>query len=111
MSDLPLEVTCGDTKRRLDAGEELMLLDCREENEFAIGVIAGAVLLPMSQLQARVGELAPHRDAPIVVYCHHGMRSAQVANWLRAQGFSAVQSMAGGIDQWSEAIDPGVPRY
>ncbi|TWT76865.1 putative adenylyltransferase/sulfurtransferase MoeZ [Posidoniimonas polymericola] len=111
MSDLPLEVTCGETKRRLDAGEELVLLDCREESEFAIGVIDGATLLPMSGIQARVGELDPHRDTPVVVYCHHGMRSAQVANWLRSQGFTAAQSMAGGIDQWAVEIDPGVPRY
>jgi len=50
-------------------------------------------------------------DAPIVVICHHGMRSLQVVNWLREQGINHCASMAGGIDRWSREIDPSVPRY
>jgi adenylyltransferase/sulfurtransferase len=65
----------------------------------------------MSQLAARVAELEAFRTRPLVVHCHHGGRSLRVANWLREQGFSQAQSMAGGIDQWSLEIDPTVPRY
>ena len=65
----------------------------------------------MSELQERAAKLDAHRERSIVVYCHHGMRSLQVAMWLRAQGLADVQSMAGGIDQWSQTVDPSVPRY
>ncbi|TWT37499.1 putative adenylyltransferase/sulfurtransferase MoeZ [Posidoniimonas corsicana] len=111
MSDLPLEISCAETKQKLDAGDAFVLLDCREQSEFEIATIDGATLLPMSEIQARVGELEPKQGEPIVVYCHHGGRSAQVANWLRAQGYAQAQSMAGGIDQWATDIEPGMPRY
>jgi len=65
----------------------------------------------MSQLAARVAELEPLRGRPIVVHCHHGGRSLKVAHWLRGQGFVNAQSMAGGIDQWSQEIDRAIPRY
>ncbi len=65
----------------------------------------------MSELPARVGELAETLSKPLVVHCHHGGRSLRVANWLRTQGFPQAQSLAGGIDQWSLEIDPTVPRY
>ena len=71
----------------------------------------GVTLLPMSELANRVAELEPHRDGEIVVHCHHGGRSLRVAMWLRNQGFARVSSLAGGIDLWSQQIDPGVPRY
>jgi rhodanese-related sulfurtransferase len=111
VSENLLEITCTETKRLLDTREDLVLLDCRETVEHEIGVIAGAQLLPMSELENRRTELDDKRDAHLVVYCHHGMRSAQVAAWLRQQGFQQAQSMAGGIDQWSVQIDPTVPRY
>ena len=111
MSDVLLEITCSEVKRLLDGENEVLLLDCRESVEHEIAVIAGARLLPMSELAARYTELADERSARLVVYCHHGMRSAQVASWLRQQGFETAQSMAGGIDQWSVEIDPTIPRY
>ncbi len=73
--------------------------------------IAGAKLIPMSELAARVAELSPRRDRRIVVYCHHGGRSLRVANWLRGQGFDQTQSMAGGIDDWAVEIDRSLARY
>lgn len=108
---LPLEIDCQSVKSRLDRGDDFLLLDCREPNEHATAHIAQATLLPMKELAARVAELEPYRDKPIVVHCHHGGRSLRVTNWLREQGFARVQSLAGGIDQWSLAIDPQVPRY
>lgn len=112
MSNLPLEISVGEVKAMLDAGDDFLLLDCREESEYAIVKIADTELLPMSQIQARVGELMDHRDKRVVIHCHHGGRSAQVATWLReSHGFSQAQSMAGGVDSWAVEIEPGLPRY
>jgi rhodanese-related sulfurtransferase len=113
MSDgtLPLEVDCQTVHQMITQGASFLFLDCREQDEYEIARIEGAVLLPMSELQLRVEELESSRDARIVVHCHHGGRSLRVANWLRAQGFPNAQSMAGGIDAWSLEIDPDVPRY
>jgi len=107
----PIEIDCRTVKARLDAGESLVLLDCRESNEHEFVHLEGSRLLPMSELLLRVGELEAERNVEIVVYCHHGVRSRQVANWLRAQGFSHVRSLSGGIDRWSQEIDPTLPRY
>jgi rhodanese-related sulfurtransferase len=109
--DVPLEVDCIAVKARLDAGDDFLLLDCREQDEHDLVHIRAAMLLPMSQLLARADELNAHRGRDIVVHCHHGGRSLRVAQWLRDQGFSTAQSMAGGIDQWAAAIDPALLRY
>jgi rhodanese-related sulfurtransferase len=111
-SDSPaLEIDCRAVKAQLDSGKDFLLLDCRERDEYAIVAIPGALLLPMSEMVDRVGELEPHRNRPIVVHCHHGGRSLRVATWLRQQGFASAQSMTGGIDRWAEEIDPKLPRY
>ena len=111
MKDLPLEISCYDTSRWMETDDQPLLLDCREADEFALVAIAGAKFLPMSEIQSRAGELRAYKQAPIVVFCHHGMRSAQVTQWLREQGFNQVQSMAGGIDRWAVEIDPSMKRY
>ena len=86
------------------------LLDCREPWEHQTARIEGALLMPMNEVPARAHhELDP--EAHIVVYCHHGVRSLNVTNWLRQQGFEKVQSMRGGIDAWSREIDPKIPVY
>lgn len=108
--ELPLEISVAETKRLLDA-EAIVLLDCRHPEEFQLASITSSMLFPMPELPMRVGELIAFREARIVVHCHHGMRSYQVAEWLRGQGFTQAQSMAGGIDAWSQSIDPNVPRY
>ncbi len=87
-----------------------VLLDVREPWEFATAQIAGSLLMPMGEVPSRAyTELDP--DAHIVVLCHHGQRSLSVAMWLRREGFERAQSLAGGIEEWSRAIDPKVPRY
>jgi rhodanese-related sulfurtransferase len=106
---LPIEVSCQDVRDLQQ--EKFLLLDCREPDEHAAAAISGSLLIPMSELRDRVAELNPHRDARIIVHCHHGARSLRVAAFLRQQGFSHAQSMAGGIDEWSLTIDPSVPRY
>lgn len=107
----PMEVDCQTVKQKLDNGEEFLFLDCREQNEYDLVRIEGASLLPMSEIQERVGELDEHRGREIVVHCHHGGRSLQVAGWLTQRGFSNVKSLAGGIDLWAQVIDPSLPRY
>ena len=109
--DLPLEIDVQAVKRLVDSGAAFLLLDCREPDEHAIARIPGAVLVPMATIPERLELLEAHRDGRIVVHCHHGGRSLRVTRWLRAQGFSGAQNMAGGIDAWSTEIDPGTPRY
>ena len=107
----PLEITCQAVKSRLDAKEPFLFLDCREPDEYTTAHIEGTILIPMSTLTQRVSELEPYRDSAVIVHCHHGGRSMRVTTWLRQQGFSQATNMAGGIDEWSQTIDPAVPRY
>ena len=97
---MDFEIRPEEVKKKLDAGETFTLLDCREKWEYETAHIEGSKLMPMDEIPARANnELDP--DEHIVVVCHHGVRSANVTAWLRQQGFENVQSMRGGIDQWS----------
>ena len=87
----------------------VVLMDVREPFEHEHCRLEGAVLMPLRELPARVGKLNP--DDEIVVYCHHGMRSMQAAEYLQHAGFKQVRSLQGGIDLWSLTVDPSVPRY
>lgn len=90
--------------RRLESGEPFTLLDCREIHEWEAGYIGGCTHIPMNDLPDRVGELDP--SIPTVVYCLHGMRSAEVAGWLGAKkGFAEVSSLDGGIVAWYSDFD------
>ncbi len=90
--------------------EHLVLLDVREPEEYALTRIDGSVLMPMGDVPGRANqELDP--DAHIVAICHHGVRSMNVAVWLRNQGFEKTQSLRGGIDAWSAQVDPAIARY
>jgi len=94
---------------RLQAGERLHLLDVRQPWEHQQAALSDSQLIPLGQLSARVAELPA--EVPIVVYCHHGIRSQTAAEILARQGFHDVYSLDGGIDAWSIEIDPSVPRY
>lgn len=104
---------------RSDPGA-IRLIDCREEDEFAICRIEGADLVPLSRFAEESARKLPppgENDGeagdprPIVVYCHHGMRSLSATRFLRQRGHRRVWSLHGGIDAWSLEIDPRVPRY
>lgn len=108
---LPFEIPASDVKAKLDAGEKLIFLDVREPFEQVIASIGGAELIPMNTVPMRLTDIeAKASHGTLIVFCHHGMRSMSVVNWLRGQGVEACQSMAGGIDAWS-TIDASVPRY
>ena len=92
------------------ANRQITLVDVREPEELRLASIAGARHIPMGDVPMRAHqELDP--DDHIVVVCHHGVRSLNVTNWLRAQGFEKAQSMRGGIDRWAREVDPKVPTY
>lgn len=105
-----IEIDPREVKRRLDAGERLRLVDVREPFEHQQAHIEGAELIPMRSVPQSLDALGAG-GAPLVVFCHHGVRSLQVVDWLRRQGYEDAASMAGGIDRWSLEIDPTVPRY
>lgn len=84
------------------------LLDVRQPEEYETARIEGAVLIPLAELPGRLAELP--KGAPLVVMCHHGMRSAHAVHHLREAGFDAL-NLSGGIDAWSREIDPEVPNY
>jgi rhodanese-related sulfurtransferase len=109
--EAPLEIDVRSVHEMRARGEDFVLLDVREQDEYDLVHIQGARLVPMSQIQARLEELIPLRERPIVVHCHHGGRSERVTHWLRANGFQDVRNMAGGIDAWAAEVDPTLPRY
>lgn len=94
---------------RLARGDALHVVDVREPWEHQLARLEGSTLLPMQAVPSGVGTLP--RDRPIVVLCHHGTRSAMVADYLRASGFPRVLNLVGGIDRWSVEVDPSVARY
>jgi rhodanese-related sulfurtransferase len=107
----PIEISVRETKELIDSGASMILLDCREQNEYDQCRIEGSVLVPMHEIPDRIAELEDYRRQRIVVHCHLGGRSLRVTHWLREQGFETAQNMTGGIEAWSTEVDPQVPRY
>ena len=103
------EITPQELKARFDRNERPVLLDVREGWETQICRLDSAVHIPIEEIELRVEELRP--DEEIVVYCHQGVRSAAVAEYLRALGFKDVKNLAGGLDLWARTIDPAMRRY
>ena len=99
----------GELHERIRRGDDLLLIDVREPEEFEVARIPGARLLPLSRFPEWAPALDPAREA--VLLCHHGIRSAQACAALSRQGFSRLYNLAGGIDRWSIEVDPTVPRY
>jgi sulfur-carrier protein adenylyltransferase/sulfurtransferase len=103
------EMSPHELKRRMDAGEPCELIDVREPFEYEIARIDGATLIPLGEITDRLDELSD--EQPIVVHCHSGKRSAQAVGLLQQHGFTKVYNLEGGIDAWSDQIDPNVPKY
>lgn len=101
---LPVEL-----QARIAAGDKFQLIDVREAWEFNTARIGGSLLIPMGEVASRVGELG--NDSDIVVICHHGGRSLQIAAFLERAGFSGIHNLTGGVDAWARSIDPSMPTY
>lgn len=98
-----------DLAARLHEGEELVLLDVREEEELAICALPGVVHIPLGELSVRHTELDP--DDEIVCICHHGIRSASAAMALYGLGFESIWNLSGGMERWARDVDPTMRRY
>jgi rhodanese-related sulfurtransferase len=111
------EISVREVADKLAQAESFVLLDVREDYELQSAALPPGVFefVPLSELAARqtaaLPDAARNKDAKIVVFCHHGVRSAQVTAWLRQQGWTNVLSMAGGIDAYAQEIDPSVGMY
>ena len=96
-------------KHKMDMGRDFILLDVRDDWEFQVVHLDGAVSIPLGELPRRFGELSPADE--IVVYCHKGMRSLDAAYLLQQLGFKSTLSLVGGIDKWACEIDQDMQRY
>src|SRR6185437_14032395 len=96
------EITAEQLKKRIDAGENLFVLDVRNPNEFQICRIPGTVLVPLPELPSRFAEVP--RDREVIVHCKSGMRSAKAIEFLKSQGYTKVWNLAGGILAWAEKV-------
>jgi rhodanese-related sulfurtransferase len=103
------EISPQDLKARLDRHEAPLLLDVRQDWETQLCRLPNAVHIPIEEIELRVDELSAQDD--IVVYCHQGVRSAAVAEYLRSLGFTSVRNLSGGLDAWARTIDPSMRRY
>lgn len=102
-------ITPAELVARKERGDRFTLIDVRELGEWELARVDSAELLPLSQFPLWLDRL--DRADAIVVMCHHGIRSAHVCSHLVQQGFTSVTNLSGGIDRWSQEVDPSIPRY
>ncbi|HTL47340.1 MAG TPA: molybdopterin-synthase adenylyltransferase MoeB [Verrucomicrobiae bacterium] len=105
------EISVVELKAKIDAKGDFLLIDVREPFEYQIASIQGAKLMPLGTLQDHLPELEAYKNKEIVAHCHHGGRSRRALQMLQSRGFKKLKNVAGGIDQWSEKVDPAVARY
>src|SRR5258707_15208012 len=103
-----LEITPAEAKQRLERGDGVLLVDVREPWVFELCRIAGAKLIPMGMIPANLQAL--DTDDEVICYCHHGMRSMDVAVWVGGQGVARAKTLSGGIHRWATGVDPGGSR-
>jgi rhodanese-related sulfurtransferase len=104
-------MTPRELKSRLDSAKPPRLLDVRQPDEHAFVALPNSTLIPLGELLARADEIDEWRDEEVIVYCHHGIRSAQAVAQLKALGFTNVHNLSGGIDRWTDEVDSSLPRY
>ncbi len=107
----PAEISVTDLKKRIDAGEELFILDIREPHELQVAAIGHTAHIPMGELAQRVEELADLKQKEFVVMCRSGARSQRCVDFLKSKGFEGALNLSGGILAWSDQIDQTVPKY
>lgn len=107
-----LEITPQELQQRIANGEHITMIDVREPEEHAMARLELATLIPMQTIPAQLQRLEGLSDeTPLAILCHHGVRSLNVALWLRKQGIENCFSIEGGLDRWSREIDTEIPRY
>jgi rhodanese-related sulfurtransferase len=105
-----MNITPIELQARLDRGEKFRLIDVREADEWAVARLPRAEMIPLSQFQQRAAaELS--LDETLILYCHHGMRSAKAQGYLKSQGYANVLNLTGGIDAWALQVEPTMKRY
>ena len=103
------EITCAELKQKIDSKKSFVLVDVREPHEYQISKITGSTLIPLGEIAKRWQEIP--QDQEIVLQCKAGIRSAKALLFLQQQGYKKLLNLKGGIDAWSEEIDPSLPRY
>ncbi|MGI9056867.1 MAG: rhodanese-like domain-containing protein [Pyrinomonadaceae bacterium] len=104
------QITATELKKRLDAGDDIQLIDVRQPDEYAFAKIEGAKLIPLGEIVNRMDEIDPKRET--VVHCKAGGRSAKAIEALQRAGFNGeMKNLAGGITAWSNEVDPKIPKY
>jgi sulfur-carrier protein adenylyltransferase/sulfurtransferase len=103
------EITPLELKAKLDRGDEFVLVDVREPQEFAIGRIPGSTLIPLATVPERLHELSTADE--IIVHCKSGVRSGKAVELMKQAGYRKVKNLVGGILRWSDDVDPSVPKY
>ena len=104
------EITPAELKQRLDKGDDIQIVDVREDNEVAIGRIPDSIHIPLGQILGRMNEIDPNRET--VVHCKMGGRSARAIDALQRSGYQGkLVNLKGGILRWSDEVDPSVPKY
>lgn len=104
------QITATELKQRLDNGDDIQIIDVREDDELAIARIPNTIHIPLAQVLSRMDEIDPNRET--VVHCRSGVRSARAIEALQRSGFKGkLINLAGGILGWSREVDPSVPTY
>ena len=104
------EITATELKKRMDAGEDIQLIDVRQPDEYAFARIEGAKLIPLGEIVRRMNEIDPNKE--VILQCKAGGRSATAIQMLTRAGFQGKMSnLKGGITAWSNEVDPSIPKY
>jgi len=106
---VPFEIEVEDLHRMINTEAELTVLDIREPHEKSVCTLDGSLDIPMNQVPDHIEKLPT--ENPLVVICHHGMRSMRVMAWLRENGFGNATSLRGGINAWAQRVDPAMATY
>ncbi len=108
---MPINLSVREFELWRQQGKPMLLVDVRTPEEHAIAKLPDSFLVPLQELASDIDKIQPPQDADLVIYCHHGVRSWHAAMYLEQAGFERVHSLAGGIDAYSQSVDPSVPRY
>lgn len=108
---MPVKQVSPSEAAKLISTGSVRVVDCREEDEFAICRLPGAELMPLSRFGFDAAERLPDKSQPILIYCHHGMRSMTASEYLVRRGYENVSNLTGGIDAYATDVDPSITRY